>query len=130
MGLDLLSVAAVLVRRSSKAIDEAATDLAVWGCRTAPDPGMGAPIELASGYTSGEGDLRTVGETLARVGRSAQEAPPALDQVEPTGGNRDEDLPDARVSRQPVADGPARVATQIVRDQIQVALRVVAVNGA
>ena len=50
---------------SSKVIDKTATKLAVWSRWTAPDPRMGAAIELASRHARGEGDLGAIGETLA-----------------------------------------------------------------
>lgn len=91
---------------------------------------MGATIELSRRDPCGESDLGAVGETLAGVGCPTQEPPPALDQIEPAGADGNEDLVDARVGGQPVTDGCARVAGEIVRNQIQVALRIVAVNGA
>ncbi len=91
---------------------------------------MGATIELAGGHAGGESDLGAVSETVPGVGRAPEEPPPALDQVEPTGGDRDKDLVDARVGGEPVVDGSTGVATQIVRNQVQVALRVVAVKRA
>src|SRR5258708_4412897 len=102
---------------SSKTVAEPATKLAVWRCGTAPDPGMGARIAWAGGDARGQRTLGAIRKALASVGRAAQEAPPALDPVKPTGGDRDEDLVDARVGRQPVADGSAGVAREMVRDQ-------------
>lgn len=125
-----LTATVKLMRCSSKAVDELTTERAVWRCRAAPDPGMGASIELTGGNARGERDLSAVGETLTGIGRPAQEAPPALDQVQPGGADRNEDLMDPRVGREPVADGSAGVAGEIVRNQIQVAVRVVALKGA
>ena len=76
-----LSVAEVF-HRSSKTVDEVATKLAVWSRWTAPDPRMGAAIELARRHARGEGDLGAIGETLASIGGAAQESPPGFDEIE------------------------------------------------
>jgi hypothetical protein len=91
------------VHRSSKTVDEVATQMAMWRSRAAPDPGMGATIELLSGHAGGEGDLGAIGEALTCIGRSAQEAPPALDQIQPSSAHRDEDLTYPRVGGEPLA---------------------------
>ncbi len=73
------------MHRSSKTVDEVATKLAVWSRWTAPDPRMGAAIELASRHARGEGDLGAIGETgetLASIGGAAQESPPGFDEIE------------------------------------------------
>src|SRR5258708_7030842 len=97
------------MRRSSKVVDKATTQRAVWRRRTAPDPGMGAAIELASRHARGESDLGAISETLAGVGSTAQEAPPAFDEIEPSGPDRNKDLLDTRVGGEPLADGATRV---------------------
>lgn len=117
------------MRRSSNTVDEPATKLAVWWGGTAPHPGMGAPIELRGGDARGERNLGAIGKALASVSRPPQEPPPPLDEVEPTGGNRNEDLTHPGMRGQPVADGPAGVAGEIVGNQVQLALRGVAVTG-
>jgi hypothetical protein len=72
-----------LVRRSSKAIDKTATERAVWRWRTAPDPGLGVPIELGGCQTHHGGEVFVVGEGVSGKGAAAEETPPALDQVQP-----------------------------------------------
>ncbi len=114
--------------RSSTMVDESSTKHAVWRWGTAPDPGMGVTIELSRRDPRGEGDLLTIGATLAGVRRAAQASPPRLDHVKPAGADGNEDLLDARMGRKPLPDGAARVTREIVGDEIQVALRVVAIK--
>jgi len=45
-------------------------------------------------------------EILISTGRSAQEAPPALDQVQPSGTHQDEDLTHAQVAASQSRMGP------------------------
>src|SRR5258708_39362624 len=89
---------------------------------------MGAPIAWAGGDARGQRTLGAIRKALASVGRAAQEAPPALDPVKPTGGDRDEDLVDARVGRQPVADGSAGVARGMVAVPVPATRAVVAIR--
>jgi hypothetical protein len=91
---------------------------------------MGAAIELGSRHARGKGDLGAVSEALTGIGCSAQEAPPALDQVQPSGPDGNEDLLDTRVRRQPVTDGSAGVTREVVGDEIEVAIGIVAIDGA
>src|SRR5262249_12819831 len=107
-----------------------------WSRWTAPDPGMGAAIELGSRHARGEGDLGASGETLSGVGGAAQEAPPGFDEVEPGGPHRDEDLLDTWMGGEPVADGATRVTGEVVGDEIAVigdeiavAVGIVAIDG-
>ena len=87
----------------------------MWRCGTAPDPGMGASMELTGGEARGECARGAVRQTLTGIGRAAQEAPPALDAVEPGGAGGDEDRVHAArgtrhagVHRQPVRRGWVR----------------------
>jgi hypothetical protein len=72
-----------LVRRSSKYIHKAATKLAVWLGWTAPDPGLCPMVEPCRRQPGGVCDVILIGEGLARIRVAPQQAPPALDQVEP-----------------------------------------------
>ncbi len=112
------------MRRSSKAIDETASRRAVWRGRTAPDPGRGVAIELGGSDAGGVGDVLSVGQRDAGKGFAAEEPPPALDEVELGSANRDEGVLDARMVGQPVPNRATALARQVVRHQIEVALRI------
>src|SRR5258708_13048061 len=107
-----------LVHRSSKAVHEPATEMAGGLRRAAPDPGTGTGIELTSGDPHGQGDLLPVGEALAGDGGATEPAPPAFDESEPSRTHRDEGVVEARVLRQPRADGATRVAGEVVPKEI------------
>jgi hypothetical protein len=92
--------------------------------RTAPDPRCGVPIELGGCQTHHVGDVFMVGEGLAGERFAAEEAPPALDEVEPGGADGDEGVLDARMRREPVPNGAAAVTGEVVGDQIEVPVRV------
>src|SRR5258708_31220600 len=79
-----------LVRCSSKAVHEPATELAGGLRRAAPDPGAGTGIELTSGHPHGPGDLLPVGGALAGDGGATGPAPPALAGIEPSRTHPDE----------------------------------------
>ena len=94
-------------------------------CRgAAPDPGLGAAVELRGRYGRGLVDRVVVGEGLPGEGGAAEEAPPGLLQVQPARGHRDEDLLHARVLREPVQDRRALVAGEVVGDHAHLPLRV------
>ena len=67
---------------------------------------MGVAIELARRDPRREGNLLTIGETLAGVGGAAQASPPRFDQVQPAGADGNEDLLHTRVRREPLRMGP------------------------
>jgi hypothetical protein len=119
-----------LVRRSSKIVDKATTQRAVWRRRTAPDPGMGAAIELARRHARGEGDLGAISETLAGVGGAAEEAPPPFDEIEPSGPDGNKNLLNTRMGGAPLADAATRVTREVVDDEIEFAIWIVAIDGA
>gem|GEM_PF-2144938 len=52
--------------------------------RTSPDPGFGPQVELSGRHTGGLLNLLGVGKTLPSKRITAEEAPPALLQVEPS----------------------------------------------
>jgi hypothetical protein len=91
---------------------------------------MGAAIELASRHARGEGDLGAIGETLASVGGTAQEAPPGFDEIEPRGPDRNKDLLDTGMGGEPRADGATGVTREGVGDEREVAVGMVAIDGA
>jgi len=84
--------------------------------RTSPDPRVGAPVELRSRDTRGLFDFLGIGKTLPGKGIAAEEAPPALLQIEPAGSCRNEDVLDARMPFQPGARLQAGMTTEIVGD--------------
>lgn len=107
------------MRRSSKAIHETAAAHAVWGSGAAPDPWARMAIELRGGEAGGVGDVGSVGQRDTSEGFAAEDAPPALNEVQPGGPNRDEGVLNAWVARQPVANRATAVAGQVIGDEIE-----------
>src|SRR5258708_14613653 len=93
--------------------------------RPAPDPRLGSPIELGGGDAHSLLDLLGIGKALASKRVAAEEAPPALLQIQPAGAFGNEDLLEARMVCQPGAGFQAVMAAQIVRDNENVAGRIV-----
>jgi hypothetical protein len=112
------------VRRSSKAIDKAATKRAVWWSGTAPDPGVSMPVELGGGQAGGVSDVVCARQRDAGEGFAAEDAPPPFDEVEPGRADWDESVLNTRTPCQPVANRTTAVTGQIVGDQIEVAMRI------
>lgn len=54
-------------------------------------------IELGGGEVGGVSDVRSVGQRDVREGFAAEDAPPALDEIQPRCADRDEGVLDARV---------------------------------
>jgi len=61
----------------------------------APDPRLGAQIELLGGNARGLFDLLGIGKTLTSQRIAAEEPPPAFLQIEPARSRRNEDVMDA-----------------------------------
>jgi len=120
---------AVSLRRSSKAIHEAASERAVWRRRPSPDPGAGVTVELSGGDAGGGGNILGIGQRHAREGCAAEEPPPAFDEVQPGGADRNEGVLDPRVGREPLPDRSTQVAGQMVGDQEEIAARIGCVDG-
>ena len=57
--------------------------------RSAPDPGIGSPVELSGSDASGLLNLIRVGKALAGQRIATEKAPPALLQVEPARESRE-----------------------------------------
>ncbi len=93
-----------------------------------PDPGFGPPIELRGGNTGSLFDFLGIRETLTSEGIATEEAPPALLQVEPTGSGRNEDVVQTRVRFHPGPRLQAVVAGEIIRDEVEVACRIVGLD--
>jgi hypothetical protein len=85
-----------------------------------PDPELGVMVELDGGDAGGTTDLAGVDESLAILGLTAEKPSPRLLGIEPSGADRDKDLADARVSRQPSGDGRSLVAGQVVGHQVKI----------
>lgn len=69
-------------------------------------------------------DVGVISETLSGKRRAPEESPPPFNEVQPAGPRRQGLLLDAGMCGQPVADGTAGVAGEIVVDQVEVPLRV------
>ena len=95
---------------------------------TSPDPGFGTPVELRGGNTSGLFDLLGIGKTLPGERITAEEPPPALLQIKPARSRRNEDVMDAWMPLQPGPRLKARVTTEIVADDEQVAFGIVSLD--
>src|SRR5258708_11328483 len=111
-----------MMRRSAKAIQEAAPERALWWRWPPPDPGAGVTVELSGGDAGGVGDVVGVGQRRTGEGFAPEKAPPALDEVEPGGADRNEGVVDPRVGSELVPDGTTGVAGQVVGNQGQVAV--------
>ncbi len=93
--------------------------------RASPDPGFGSQIELRGRDAGGLLDLLGVGKALPGERIAAEEAPPALLQVQPARSGGNEDLMDARVIDQPGAGLEAVVTREIVSDDEDIPARIV-----
>src|SRR5260370_4912104 len=111
-----------IMRRSSKALQEGAAERALWWRWSPPDPGAGVTVELSGGDAGGVGDVVGVGQRRTGEGFAPEKAPPALDEVEPGGADRNEGVLDPRVGSEPVPDGTTGAAGQVVGNQVQVAV--------
>ncbi len=112
------------MRRSSKAVQEATTELTVGWRWAPPDPGTGAGIELVRREPCGDGQVLVIGEILAREGFAPKDAPPAFDQVEPGGAHRNGEGVHPPVLGKPVLDGWTGVTREVIGDQIEVTGRI------
>jgi hypothetical protein len=110
---------------SLKAIRKEAAIVAMILGRSAPDPGIGSPVELSGSDARGPLNLVRVGKALSRQGIAAEETPLALLQVEPAGSSGNEDLLEPWMLRQPGAGLSAVVAGKVVVDDEDVARRIV-----
>ena len=111
--------------RSLKAIRKETAVVAMIFGRASPDPRVGSPVELSGRDARGLLNLVGIGKALSSQRIAAEEAPPALLQVEPAGSGGNKDLMEPRVLSQPGAGLGAVMAGEIVSDNENVARHVV-----
>ena len=111
--------------RSLKTIRKESAVVAVILGRSPPDPRVGSPVELSGRDASSLLNLIRVGKALPGESIAAEEAPPALLQVEPAGSFRNEDLMEPRMLCQPGAGLSTVVAGEVVSDDEDVARRII-----
>jgi len=111
--------------RSLNTITKEPSIVAVVLGRPTPDPGLGAPIQLLGGDAGGLLDLLRIGKALPCERIAAEEAPPALLQIEPACSRRNEDVVHARMLLQPSARLQTGVTAEIVADNEKVAFGIV-----
>jgi hypothetical protein len=86
-------------------------------------------IELSRGNAGDVGDVVVVGKRLPRKCCAPKDASPALDEVQPSGADRDEGVLDPRMRGQPVADRATAVAGEIIRDEVEITVGIGTVKG-
>ncbi len=117
-----------IVLSSLNAVTKEVTSLATRLGRTSPDPGLGPQVELSSRDAGGLCDLLGISKALTSQRIAAEETPPTLLQIEPTGPSGNEDVMDARVPFQPGAGFEAVVTAEVISDDVEVAGRIVGFN--
>ena len=115
--------------RSLKTITKETTKTARRLGRPSPDPGLGSEIELSGRHTGSLLNLLRIGKALPGEGIAAEEAPPALLQIEPTCSGGNEDVMDAWMLFEPGACLKAVVTTEIIGDDEDVADRIISFDG-
>ena len=123
-----LSVTEVLVLCSLKAVTKETSSVPRRLRRTSPEPGFGPQVELSGGNAGGLLDLLGIGKALPRQGITAEEAPPALLEIEPARSGGNENVMDAWMRFQPGACLKTVVTTEVIRDDVDVASRIVSFN--
>ena len=111
--------------RSLNAVTKESAVVAVILGRPTPDPGFGSPIELIGGDAGGLLDLLGISEALPSKRVAAEEAPPALLQVQPAGSCWNEDVVEAWMPFQPGTRLQTIMTAEIVADDEDVSVRVV-----
>ena len=124
-GLKTRYMRIILVLHSSKAIGKKTATMTRRPGRASPDPWFGPQVELSSRDTGGLLDFLGIGKALPSQRIAAEEAPPALLQIEPTGSSGDEDLMEAWMRFQPGAGLETVVTTEIIGDDEDVAGRII-----
>lgn len=96
--------------------------------RPPPDPGVGVAIEVLGSGPSDEGDVMVIGQRLPGERCAPEDPPPARNQIEPGRAHWNEGLLDTGMRLQPLPDGTTGVARQVVRDEIEFAGRIGAIQ--
>lgn len=85
-------------------------------------------VELSRRDTSGPLNLVRIGKALSSQRIAAEEAPPALLQIEPARSCGDEDVMKTRMRFEPGARLQAVVAAQVIGNHVDVASRIIRFN--
>lgn len=93
--------------------------------RSSPDPRLGSSVELRCRHLHRSFNLIGIGEALAGEGIAAEEAPPALLQIEPARSFGNKDVLEAWMVCEPGAGLQAIMTAEIVCDDEDVAGRIV-----
>ena len=107
--------------RSLNPVTKGPAPVAMGRRRSSPDPRFGPRVELRGGHTPGQIDLTWIGKTLTSKRVATKDPPPALLQIQPARPFRNENMVDAWTIRQPGTCFQAAVATEIIRDDENVA---------
>src|SRR5262245_4712308 len=117
-----------LVLRSLKVVHKSATSVTRGTSRSAPHPRLGTSVQLLRCNLGRVFNLVCICEGLPGKCFTAEQTPPRLLQIEPTGAFRDKDVMHPRVSGKPFLNRLAGMARQVVGDQIQLAFRIRSVD--
>jgi hypothetical protein len=117
------------VLRSSKTIRKEPMQMAPCFGWSSPDPWFGPVVQLCCRHLHRPFNLIRVGKTLTSQRIAAKEAPPSLLEVEPARSFGNEDVVNEWVLRQPGAGLQAVVTTEIVRNDEDVPLGIVGLDG-
>ena len=93
--------------------------------RPTPDPGLSPQVELPGGDAGGLLDLIGIGKALPSQSIAAEQAPPALLQVQPARTFGNEDLLKPRMLGQPSTGLGTVVAGEVVGDDEDIACHIV-----
>ena len=111
--------------RSLNAVTKETAVVSRYLWRASPDPWFGPQVELSSRDAGSLLDFLGIGKALPSQRIAAEEAPPALLQIEPARSGGNEDLMDARMLFQPGACLQAVVTTEIIGDDEDIAGRII-----
>jgi hypothetical protein len=115
-----ITVLGTLVLRSLNAVTKESAVMAVILGRPSPDPGFGPPVELLGSDAGGLFNLIGISKALPSQRVAAEEAPPALLQIEPARSRWNEDVMEARMLFQPSTRLQAIMTAEIVADDEEV----------
>jgi hypothetical protein len=93
--------------------------------RPTPDPRLGSSVELSGRDAYGLLNLVGSGKALSSQSIAAQEAPPALLQIQPAGSRGDKDVMEAGMLGHPGAGLSTIMTAQIIRDNENVTPRII-----